>query len=233
MRVADFIKRMVAAGASAEVIAIAVEAIEERSAQIELSREQARERKRKQRERDSHVTVTGQSRDHDGMVTDKTLSLPLSPQTPQSPTHTHGDITTHTREAPQVVAIDGELLDRDEPEKPVVRDKRGTRLPDDWTPSPAEIRFAAQQNMTLEETSRVAENFRDYWIAKPGAAGRKLDWSATWRNWVRSHVQRGRPSGPSGPSVRMASRPAYGAGGGQGATDFAAIVARNRGYTPT
>jgi uncharacterized protein YdaU (DUF1376 family) len=28
--------------------------------------------------------------------------------------------------------------------------------------------------------------FRDYWIAKPGKDGTKLDWQATWRNWVRN-----------------------------------------------
>ena len=30
------------------------------------------------------------------------------------------------------------------------------------------------------------DKFRDYWIAVPGAKGRKLDWDATWRNFVRS-----------------------------------------------
>ena len=27
--------------------------------------------------------------------------------------------------------------------------------------------------------------FRDYWSAQPGAKGRKTDWDATWRNWIR------------------------------------------------
>jgi hypothetical protein len=35
----------------------------------------------------------------------------------------------------------------------------------------------------------VADSFRDYWIAQPGAKGRKVDWDATWRNWIRN--QRG------------------------------------------
>jgi hypothetical protein len=34
--------------------------------------------------------------------------------------------------------------------------------------------------------------FRDYWIAQPGQRGVKLDWNATFRNWVRSaRPQRG------------------------------------------
>lgn len=30
------------------------------------------------------------------------------------------------------------------------------------------------------------DSFRDFWIAKAGKDGRKLDWYATWRNWVRN-----------------------------------------------
>lgn len=32
--------------------------------------------------------------------------------------------------------------------------------------------------------------FHDYWIAVSGQKGTKLDWSATWRNWVRSDIER-------------------------------------------
>jgi hypothetical protein len=35
---------------------------------------------------------------------------------------------------------------------------------------------------------RLADGFRDYWIAQPGAKGVKLDWDATWRNWVRNQT---------------------------------------------
>ena len=31
-----------------------------------------------------------------------------------------------------------------------------------------------------------ADRFHDYWVAKPGKEGRKLDWLATWRNWCRT-----------------------------------------------
>ena len=40
--------------------------------------------------------------------------------------------------------------------------------------------------------------FIDYWISEPGQRGTKLDWNATWRNWIRrsrpSHSN-GKPSG--------------------------------------
>lgn len=59
----------------------------------------------------------------------------------------------------------------------------GTRLPEDWFPSPLDIDGAAF--MTAEARERELEKFRDYWRAVPGAKGRKLDWDATWRNWLR------------------------------------------------
>ena len=37
----------------------------------------------------------------------------------------------------------------------------------------------------LGDWIKQAEIFRDYWVAQPGVKGRKANWSATWRNWVR------------------------------------------------
>lgn len=67
-------------------------------------------------------------------------------------------------------------------------DARASRLPADWTPDQGEIDFCKSERPDLNPRA-VAEQFRDYWVAQPGAKGRKLDWSATWRNWVRN--QRG------------------------------------------
>ncbi len=60
----------------------------------------------------------------------------------------------------------------------------GSRLPADWKPSAEDIEYCKTQRPELRP-SLVATNFYDYWIAKAGAAGRKMDWSATWRSWVR------------------------------------------------
>ncbi len=60
-----------------------------------------------------------------------------------------------------------------------------TRLPADWAPSDDDIEFCEAERKDLTP-SVVADRFRDYWIAQPGAKGRKLDWPATWRNWVRN-----------------------------------------------
>lgn len=72
------------------------------------------------------------------------------------------------------------------------REARAMRLPDDWSPSREETRFALETQATwdLAYVVVVGEKFRDYWRAQPGAKGRKVDWSATWRNWVRNEKPR-------------------------------------------
>ena len=68
-------------------------------------------------------------------------------------------------------------------EKPKPRPNQGTRLPDDWTPSPALIDWTRRN--TPDITNQELDNFRDYWKSKPGQGARKLDWDATWRTWAR------------------------------------------------
>lgn len=62
---------------------------------------------------------------------------------------------------------------------------RGTRLPADWVLPPDWAKWASSERPELN-VKKVAERFRDHWIAKPGKDGLKLDWFATWRNWVRN-----------------------------------------------
>jgi len=61
-------------------------------------------------------------------------------------------------------------------------DDRGTRLPLDWEPSSKDLAFCGGYEV---DPGRVRDEFKDYWMSQPGARGRKSDWSATWRNWVR------------------------------------------------
>ena len=67
------------------------------------------------------------------------------------------------------------------------RADRGARLPADWSPTEDDRAFAASLGVAVE---REAASFRDYWTSKPGADGRKTNWSATWRNWVRRTSER-------------------------------------------
>lgn len=165
MSIASLIRSMTEAGAPLEAIALAVEAIEARDAEIARRREQDRDRKRKQRERsrDSHGTVTGQSADsHD--------NAPLSPPNPPTPPNT-----------PPIIPPD---------EKKARASSRGSRLPRDWQPSADEATEAERLGIPSHLVPTIADRFRDYWTAKAGADACKTDWTATWRNWCRREAER-------------------------------------------
>ena len=66
-----------------------------------------------------------------------------------------------------------------------VKTQRGSRLPKDWICENSWAEWARKERPDLNIT-KVAESFYDYWISKPGAGGVKLNWEATWRNWVRT-----------------------------------------------
>ena len=66
----------------------------------------------------------------------------------------------------------------------VAKATKGTRfslqtIPDDW------ILFCKKERDDLNPIM-VFERFKDYWLSVPGAKGVKLDWFATWRNWIRN-----------------------------------------------
>lgn len=58
------------------------------------------------------------------------------------------------------------------------RARKGCRLPPDWQP-------IDEPDFNLGLRERELSRFRDYWVGVPGSKGVKLDWQATWRNWIR------------------------------------------------
>ncbi|MGR9158572.1 helix-turn-helix domain-containing protein [Rhizobium leguminosarum] len=70
--------------------------------------------------------------------------------------------------------------------------EQGCRIPEHFSPDRS---VALAEGMTAEEAQRSALNFIDYWKAKPGAAGRKLDWGAAWRIWARKDAADGKRKG--------------------------------------
>jgi uncharacterized protein YdaU (DUF1376 family) len=68
--------------------------------------------------------------------------------------------------------------------------KKGTRLPDDWEPDAGGGWEFAVSLLGATVSGQELMKFRDYWKAASGAKGVKLDWDATWRNWVRSAAER-------------------------------------------
>ena len=76
---------------------------------------------------------------------------------------------------------------------------RGTRLPTDFSMPADWLDWAVVDRgwQQLDATEEAAA-FVDFWHAKAGANGCKLDWQATWRNWCRnsrrqSNAKRNRP----------------------------------------
>lgn len=62
--------------------------------------------------------------------------------------------------------------------------QRATRLPVDCVLLKEWADFCKQERPDLNP-SKVFAEFKDYWTALPVSKGTKLDWFATWRNWVR------------------------------------------------
>ena len=75
-----------------------------------------------------------------------------------------------------------------EKEAETKRGTKGSRLSADWVLPEDWENWARQERPDLNP-QKVGEQFKDFWIAKAGAAGVKLDWQATWRNWVRNQRQ--------------------------------------------
>lgn len=94
---------------------------------------------------------------------------------------------------------------------------RGARIPADF-PTADEIAWCRQKRPDLSP-SDVAERFRDHWSAVPGARGRKVDWPATWRNWVRNTRQGAPPAFATTAAERAAA-------------NVASLTGRNRAKTP-
>jgi uncharacterized protein YdaU (DUF1376 family) len=73
--------------------------------------------------------------------------------------------------------------------------KRGCRLPVSFEP---DLGWAIDAGLSASQAQTEASQFRDYWTAKPGKDGTKLDWPATWRQWVRNQLKR-RPASRASP----------------------------------
>jgi len=71
----------------------------------------------------------------------------------------------------------------------------GTRLPENFQMPDDWMDWATDERPDIPpaDMRTVAESFVDYWAAKAGAAARKVDWLATWRNWVRNQKRYSSP----------------------------------------
>ncbi|KQY73963.1 hypothetical protein ASD52_26395 [Ensifer sp. Root142] len=81
-------------------------------------------------------------------------------------------------------------------------------MPADFQPN---LVFAVELGFDRSQAMTEFDKFRDYWNAKTGKDATKLDWPATWRNWLRNAAKpRNRPHQQAPPRetqhARLATR---------------------------
>lgn len=188
MSIADTVRRLVEAGATPEVIAIAVEAIEQagqKKPRTSGAERQARYEERKRQKTSESVSSDVRS-DACSDVRDEQASPSLSPspQTPQPHTHPRVDNTPLPPEGRQR-------------RKPARAIPAGFPAAEDIAEQQAKAR-AAGANL---DVAAQAERFRNH--AEQNDR-RCADWRAAWRNWIHSAIERA----PKSAVAALASRPA-------------------------
>lgn len=195
MRITAIVEALVQSGASPDMILSAVRAAET-GQQSEIERRRAGDRERQQRRRarvTSHdVTATGAD-----VLSDKESS-PAPPKETNSPDTTPGGD-----------GLFGDCVEVADGMRPRRSGGRASRLPAAFEP---DWEFAAGLGFGRSEATLEFDKFRDYWTAKSGRGAAKLDWAATWRNWLRNAGVPGEPRRAG--RLPQASRP-YRSGHGQ------------------
>lgn len=79
--------------------------------------------------------------------------------------------------------------------------KRGSRIPDRFILSAEMKAWAADEVPGLDVVAHTRE-FVDFWRAKSGRDATKVDWVATWRNWMRKAHRWQKGSAPVMPAER-------------------------------
>lgn len=131
-----------------------------------------REKKRQQNQMvEGHVTQCNEVKRYSNVT--------VTPSDTETETDTDNSLSLRSRESGRAQTVEPEINTA----KPR-RSQTGTRLPDGWEPSDEDVAFARRERPDVDWRAE-ADGFRDYWHAKAGAGARKVDWSATWRNWIR------------------------------------------------
>lgn len=111
--------------------------------------------------------------------------------------HANAPANAHTIHNPHSLGVPKEEEKR--ASAPPAR-KKGTRWEPGITPENEWQKWAVDQGIDERAVVLEAIKFADYWCAVPGVKGIKLDWYATWRNWIRRSNGNGRTTNGSGNS---------------------------------
>jgi hypothetical protein len=103
----------------------------------------------------------------------------------------YNNVTSAVTVTPPDTDTDTDTERKKDSEKSTRKSARASRLAPDWQPSIEDINYAIGKGLTEKRINTEAEKFRNYWIAKSGNAASKLDWHATWQNWILNACERG------------------------------------------
>lgn len=116
--------------------------------------------------------------------------------TPQANTEANTEATTEASEQQNATPSQPQSpIEKKEPPNGGSKENRGTRLPDNWAPSATLRQWCVDEGYSDADVQAELDKFRDYWPAQPGAKGRKADWDATFRNWMRNSGRSKREGG--------------------------------------
>lgn len=71
--------------------------------------------------------------------------------------------------------------------------RKASRIPDDWAPSEKDVIYCRTVLPDVDPYD-LAESFRLHYLSVPDSKGLRVDWSATWKTWVRNEKAWGRTS---------------------------------------
>jgi hypothetical protein len=178
VNIADLTKRLAEAGASAPVMAIAVEVYEYfrtipdnsgRPTEYELKIHRRVDAWRRAKARKKHSKINENAEANDAANAADFSTAEMSGNV--VPLRCLTSLTS-----------DG-IQGRKKGSKETNTRARGTRLPEDWQPSEADRKFARDNGI---DPDWLRDEFVDFWTNIPGVRGMKLSWPKTWRARVRA-----------------------------------------------
>lgn len=71
------------------------------------------------------------------------------------------------------------------------KEKKGVQISQDWALEDKNIEYALEKGFLNGQILELGESFKDYWLADATPKGKKKDWDAAWRTWVRNAIKFG------------------------------------------
>lgn len=158
--IAAMVQQMLAAGAAADLIVLAVNAAEETAARL---------------------LVCGKSADYPQTKVD------VSAERRRAADRARQAEIRRNRQTSADSSADAMLvstLKKDTINKKENSRGRGTRLSADWMPTQADLNFAVSHGWSEAAIECETLKFRNHWTSKTGRDAAKLNWPGTWQNWV-------------------------------------------------